>query len=239
MLSREMNGAKQCNVILPLAIFSSSSELCLRFLSRSESTQITKPIDSAEQNLQRPESRSRSILRKLMSRLLNCVERKSPLSPPLTQNTRSTIPTRKLRHNEIVARIFLKPLLTVPGDVLEGQQRAVGREYGVEVSRSNLHVVRMFDDTGQDVVPRGSQAGIVEAFVVAGATEDVDVGTNATSPVGANRGVDCALDIFSSKIGLWIVWSSFSALQAISLSMLLALKIINATYPSGAALMTS
>lgn len=239
MLRREMNGAHHCILVLPLDIFPSSSELCLRLLSRSESTQVTKSIDSAEQNLQRPESRSRSILRKLMSRPLNRVERKSPFSPPLTQNTRSTIPIRKLRHNERVAGIFLKPLLAVPGDVLEGQERAVGREYGVEISGSNLYVVCVFNDTGQDVVLRWSQAGIVGAFVIVGATEDIGYGANAPSPVGANRCVDCALDIFSSEIGLWIVWSSFSASQAISISIFLALKIIFATHPSGAALMTS
>ena len=133
----------------------------------------------------------------------------------------------------------MKPLLAVPGDVLEDQERAVGRQYGVKVSGSDLYVVRVFDDTGQNVVPRWSQTSIVEAFVVVGATEDVDVGTNATSPVDANRRVDCALDIFSSEIGLWIVWSSFSASRAISLSKFIALKIIFATYPSGAALMTS
>lgn len=139
-----------------------------------------------------------------MSGELDRVERESTLRTPCTHDTgaglRATVVLGVVRDVERRVGELLEALLAVPGDVLQGEKGAVGREEEVEVADTDDGVVDALDHVLEDSVLSGAEGLVAEGLVIGRATEDVDVG--ALHPVGADGSVNCGLHIATVEVDL-------------------------------------
>lgn len=104
-----------------------------------------------------------------------------------------------VRHIELViGRADLEALLTAPSHVLQGEERAVGRQQEVQVADPDERVVDGIDDVRQHTVLGGAEGLVGEGLIVAGATEDVLFGT--LHPIRSDRRVDGLLHIGAIEV---------------------------------------
>lgn len=123
-----------------------------------EIARVTQTINASKQQLDGPVSSARRIPRQLVSRKLYLIVCQPTLAAPSAQKTSAgestAVVLRMVGGIEVVARIFLEALLTVPRHVLKGDQGAVGREEEVQVTDTDDRIVEGLDHVSKDAVLR-------------------------------------------------------------------------------------
>jgi hypothetical protein len=134
------------------------------------------------------------------------VEQKVTLLGPDTLDASASKGTavvlRVVRRIEGGGRVFGKSLSTVPGHVLDSEQRAVGAQKHIEVAGANDGVVGVLYDTLQSAAVGRTDGSV--GTPISPVAEDVDVGT--LQPVRVKWSVQRLLDVRAVEVDDRVGW---------------------------------
>lgn len=124
---------------------------------------LLKILNPPKQELQLPIPRTRSVLRDLMTRIINRAERKTTLRMRRSEDTSpgiripgymsvtisQTIESSRIRHEQGSDRRLLEPLRTIPSHVLDRREGSICEEQVIKPAMADEDVIRCLDDAGE------------------------------------------------------------------------------------------
>jgi hypothetical protein len=141
-----------------------------------------------------------------MTSQMRSVEEEVTLLGPDTLNARAgkgtAVVLRVVRRIEGGGGVIGKSLSTVPGHVLNSEQRAVGAQKHIKVAGANDGVVGVLDDTLQSTAVGRTDGSV--GTPVSPVAEDVDVGT--LQPIRVKWSVQRLLDVRAVEIDDRVGW---------------------------------